>query len=44
MVAIHVVPAIVNNERIQNIGNKALDISEDLLKLLDRTTECGKNK
>lgn len=48
MVAIHVVPAIANNERVQNIGNKTLDISEDLLKLaeqrlqlklLDRTTE-----
>ena len=36
MVAIHVVPAIANNERVQNIGNKTLDISEDLLKLAEQ--------
>lgn len=33
MAAIYVVPAIVNNERVQNIGRKTLDISEDLLEL-----------
>lgn len=36
MAAIHVVPAIANNERVQNIGNKTLDISEDLLKLAEQ--------
>ena len=36
MAAIYVVPAIVNNERVQNIGNKTLDISEDLLKLTEQ--------
>lgn len=36
MTAIHVVPAIANNERVQNIGNKTLDISEDLLKLAEQ--------
>ena len=34
--AIYVVPAIVNNERVQNIGNKTLDVSEDLLKLTEQ--------
>lgn len=36
MEAIYVVPAIVNNERVQNIGNKTLDVSEDLLKLTEQ--------
>lgn len=36
MAAIYVVPAIVNNERVQNIGSKTLDISEDLLKLTEQ--------
>ena len=36
MATIYVVPAIVNNERVQNIGNKTLDISEDLLKLTEQ--------
>lgn len=36
MVAIYVVPAIVNNERVQNIGSKTLDISEDLLELTEQ--------
>lgn len=36
MAAIYVVPAIVNNERVQNIGNKTLDVSEDLLKLTEQ--------
>ena len=36
MAAIYVVPAIVNNERVQNIGNKTLDISEDLLELTEQ--------
>lgn len=36
MAAIHVVPAIANNERVQNTGNKTLDISEDLLKLAEQ--------
>lgn len=33
MAAIYVVPAIVNNEKVQQIGNKTLDISEQLLDL-----------
>lgn len=36
LAAIYVIPAIVNNERVQNIGNKTLDISEDLLKLTEQ--------
>ena len=36
MAAIYVVPAIVNNERVQNIGNKTLDVSEDLLELTEQ--------
>lgn len=36
MAAIYVIPAIVNNERVQSIGNKTLDISEDLLKLTEQ--------
>lgn len=36
MAAIYVVPALVNNERVQNIGNKTLDVSEDLLKLTEQ--------
>ena len=36
MAAIYVVPALVNNGRVQNIGNKTLDISEDLLKLTEQ--------
>lgn len=36
MAAIYVVPAIVNNERVQNIGSKTLDISEDLLELTEQ--------
>lgn len=41
MVAIHVVPAIANNERVQNIGNKTLDISEDLLKLVEQHLQAA---
>ena len=33
MAAIYVVPAIANNEKVQNIGNKTLDISNQLLDL-----------
>lgn len=33
MAAIYVVPAIANNEKIQKIGGKALDISNQLLDL-----------
>lgn len=33
MATIYVVPAIVNNEKVQQIGNKTLDISEQLLNL-----------
>ena len=33
MAAIYVVPAIANNEKMQNIGNKTLDISNQLLDL-----------
>ena len=33
MAAIYVVPAIVNNEKIQQIGGKTLDISNQLLDL-----------
>lgn len=36
LAAIYVIPAIVNNEKVQNIGNKTLDISEDLLKLTEQ--------
>jgi len=36
MAAIYVIPAIVNNEKVQNIGSKTLDISEDLLKLTEQ--------
>lgn len=36
MTAIYVVPALTNNERVQNIGNKTLDVSEDLLKLTEQ--------
>lgn len=36
MAAIYMIPAIVNNERVQRIGNKTLDISEDLLKLTEQ--------
>ena len=36
MAAIYVVPTLVNNERVQNIGNKTLDVSEDLLKLTEQ--------
>lgn len=36
MAAIYVIPAIVNNERVQNIGSKTLDISEDLLELTEQ--------
>lgn len=47
MAAIYVVPAIVNNERVKNIGNKTLDISEDLLKLTEQylqATSINKSK
>ena len=36
MAAIYVVPALTNNKRVQNIGNKTLDVSEDLLKLAEQ--------
>lgn len=36
MAAIYVVPALTNNKRVQNIGNKTLDVSEDLLKLTEQ--------
>jgi hypothetical protein len=36
MAAIYIVPALTNNERVQNIGNKTLDVSEDLLKLTEQ--------
>lgn len=36
LAAIYVVPALVNSEKVQRIGNKTLDISEDLLKLTEQ--------
>lgn len=36
LAAIYVIPALANNERVQSIGNKTLDISEDLLKLTEQ--------
>lgn len=36
MAAIYIVPALTNNERVQNIGSKTLDISEDLLELTEQ--------
>ena len=36
MAAIYVVPALTNNKRVQNIGNKTLDVSEGLLKLTEQ--------
>ena len=41
MAAIYVVPAIANNEKIQKIGGKTLDISNQLL---DLTKEYLKDK
>ena len=41
MAAIYVVPTIANNEKVQNIGNKTLDISNQLL---DITKEYLKDK
>lgn len=41
MAAIYVVPAIANNEKIQQIGGKTLDISNQLL---DLTKEYLKSK
>lgn len=41
MAAIYVVPAITNNEKIQQIGGKTLDISNQLL---DLTKEYLKDK
>lgn len=41
MAAIYVVPAIANNEKIQQIGGKTLDISN---KLLDLTKEYLEDK
>ena len=41
MAAIYVIPAIVNNEKIQQIGGKTLDISNQLL---DLTKEYLKDK
>ena len=41
MAAIYVVPAIANNEKVQNISNKTLDISNQLL---DLTKEYLKDK
>lgn len=43
MAAIYVVPAIANNEKVQNIGNKTLDISNQLLDLTKEYFE-GKAK
>lgn len=43
MAAIYIVPAIVNNEKVQNIGNKTLDISNQLLDLTKEYLE-GKAK
>ena len=43
MAAIYVVPAIVNNEKVQNIGSKTLDISNQLLDLTKEYFE-GKAK
>ena len=43
MAAIYVVPAIANNEKVQNIGNKTLDISNQLLDLTKEYFE-GKEK
>ena len=40
MAAIYVVPAIANNEKVQNIGNKTLDISNQLLDLTKEYFEC----
>ena len=45
MAAIYVVPAIVNNERVQQIGGKTLDISNQLLDLTKEYLESkAKNK
>lgn len=45
MAAIYVVPAIANNEKIQQIGGKTLDISNQLLDLTkDYLEERAKNK
>lgn len=43
MTAIYVVPALTNNERVQNIGNKTLDVSEDLLKLTKQYLQAVSN-
>ena len=43
MAAIYVVPTIANNEKVQNIGNKTLDISNQLLDLTKEYFE-GKAK
>ena len=43
MAGIYVVPAIANNEKVQNIGNKTLDISNQLLDLTKEYFE-GKAK
>lgn len=45
MAAIYVVPAIANNEKIQQIGGKTLDISSQLLDLTkDYLAEQAKDK
>ena len=45
MAAIYVVPAIANNEKIQQIGENTLDISNQLLDLTkDYLAEQAKNK
>lgn len=45
MAAIYVVPAIANNEKIQQIGGKTLDISNQLLDLTkDYLAEQAKDK
>ena len=45
MAAIYVVPAIVNNERVQQIGGKTPDISNQLLDLTKEYLESkAKNK
>lgn len=39
MAAIYIVPAIANNEKVQNIGNKTLNISNQLLGLTKKYFE-----
>lgn len=39
MAAIYIIPKIINNEKIQDIGNKSLDIGNDLLELTKKYIE-----